>query len=154
MKLRDFIKSELTFVYDQPADRDALLEQLAKVIADELPDMQADEIFKSLLAREEQGATSTPEGVALPHAMIAGLEKASIAVALLKKGCDFQQGTHPPSDLIFTLIGPEASAWEHLRLLARIARVCHGAGALANLRSATDGTDLYERLVAEDAKHG
>jgi len=51
------------------------------------------------------------------------------------------------------LVGPSERAWEHVRLLARLARVCTAPGALDRLRSADNADDLFNKLIAEDQRH-
>jgi mannitol/fructose-specific phosphotransferase system IIA component (Ntr-type) len=75
-------------------------------------------------------------------------------VARVKGGVSFGHDKHPPADVIFTLVGPPESAWQHVSILARLARICHRPGALACLRGASDADSLYQCLVAEDERHG
>ncbi|MHB1369695.1 MAG: PTS sugar transporter subunit IIA, partial [Pseudomonadaceae bacterium] len=49
-----------------------VLEQIAKVIAQDLPDLDAQAIFESLIAREKLGSTGFGNGIAIPHCRMAG----------------------------------------------------------------------------------
>jgi PTS system nitrogen regulatory IIA component len=153
MKLADYIDEGLTWVAEAPASRDALLEELAGRIAGVVGEVEASALYEALLLRESKGATATPEGVALPHAMMEGMTRSHVAVVRLRGKVDFKSERCGPCDLVFVLMGPRNTAWEHVRVLARIARVCGAPGALANLRQASDGDDLYARLTKEDARH-
>ena len=120
------------------------------------PDTEVDSCLVkdgALLLRESKGATATPEGVALPHAMMEKMSRSFVAAMRLKGKVDFHSERCGPCDLVFVLVGPRNTAWEHVRILARIARVCSAPGALANLRKAKSAGDLYERLMKEDARH-
>ncbi len=153
MKLNQFIRPELCWVLEPADSRDELLRQLTDRIAQVEPNADGDLIYSALIEREEKGTTSTPEGVAFPHAMIQQAEKSFIAAALVRGGVRFGHKAHPPSDLVFVLVGPTEAAWDHVRLLARLARICHTPGALQSLRSAENGEDLHRRLGAEDDRH-
>ena len=153
MKLTDYIRSDLTWVVDRAESRDGLLRELCERAAGAVDVLDADRLHAALLARETKGSTATPEGVALPHAMVEGPGKSLVAVALVRNGVDFQSRHVASVDLVFVLIGPPDRAWEHLRVLARVARVCHAPGALESLRAASDGADLHRRLVEEDRRH-
>ncbi len=153
MKLVDYIKPSLGFVVDGGQPCEALLDHLATSIADVESDLGAVALREALLSRERQGSTGTPEGIALPHAMLDDIDRSFVAAALVKGGADFRCAAGTPSDIVFVLVGPKSKAWEHVRLLARIARICHRPGALTYLRGASDGADLHRRLVEEDQRH-
>jgi mannitol/fructose-specific phosphotransferase system IIA component (Ntr-type) len=154
MKLQSLIDPELALLLDDVSDRDALLGRLAEHIADHLADIDAGRLHRALIEREQKGPTSTPEGVAFPHAMYEGAGENLVAVARVPGGVDFGHADHPSSDLIFALVGPTDAAWQHVSILARLARICHSPGALDALRQATDAKTLYEILESEDARHG
>jgi PTS system nitrogen regulatory IIA component len=153
MNLTAFLRPELCWRLGPYEGRDALLDDLSKRIAEVAGDLSADDLLTVLLEREKQGATSTPDGVALPHAMLERVENTFVAAAVIDDGVDFGQAGHPPSDIVFVLVGPKDSAWDHIRLLARLARICHAPGAVDRLRQVTRDADLYDRLCAEDALH-
>jgi len=155
MKLKPLLHTDLAMVLAKPGSRDALLADLSRRIAEHVPGVDAAALESALIAREQQGPTSTPEGVAFPHAMVDDAEETLVAAALLESGVDFQQGEHPPSDVIFVIVGPPDSAWQHVGILARLARICHTPGALKAMRECRDtgGKALYDALCAEDARH-
>lgn len=153
MKLSPLIRPELALVLEGVSSRDALLGKLADHIATVEPEIEATALEAALAEREAQGPTSTPEGVAFPHAMYAGAERTLMAAARVKGGVDFGRKDHPPCDIIFALVGPPESAWEHVSILARLARICHTPGALRCLRGAGTPEALYGCLTEEDERH-
>lgn len=154
MKLESLIEPGLTIVLDSVGSRDELLGKLSDLIADRVEGIDAAALEAALTAREEQAPTSTPEGVAFPHAMYDGAPRTLVATAAVKRGVSFGHADHPPCDLVFVLVGAPDSAWQHVSVLARLARICHAPGALKCLRGAADGAALYDCLSAEDARHG
>ena len=157
MRLEPLLRADLTMVLERGedvADRDALLKRLAQRVAAVSPGIEAGKLQGALLSRERQGATSTPEGVAFPHAMLDDADRTLVVVARVNGGVSFGRQGHPPSDLIFALVGPRDSAWQHVSILARLARICRRPGALAYLRGAKSEEQLLEYLKAEDARNG
>jgi mannitol/fructose-specific phosphotransferase system IIA component (Ntr-type) len=154
MKIASLIKPDLSFVLQDIGSRNELLGQLADHIASKVQNIDAAALEAALTQREEQGPTSTPEGVAFPHAMYDGVGETLVAVARIKGGVDFGRKGQPPSDIVFALVGPPDSAWQHVSVLARLARICHRPGALDNLRRADDAQSLFDRLIEEDGLHG
>ncbi|MCQ4062182.1 PTS fructose transporter subunit IIA, partial [Klebsiella pneumoniae] len=49
-----------------------VLEQIAKVIAQDLIDLDSQTIFESLIAREKLGSTGFGNGIAIPHCRMVG----------------------------------------------------------------------------------
>jgi nitrogen PTS system EIIA component len=154
MKLQPLIQPELSFILDEVAGRDQLLGQLADRIAGVRKQIDGVALEAALTHREQQEPTSTPQGVAFPHAMYEGAGETLVAAAVLKSGVSFGRKDHPPSDVVFVLVGPPESAWQHVSILARLARICHAPGALDRIRAACDGHSLYDALIAEDQRHG
>ena len=153
MRLTDYIDSSRVWVMDAPEGRDATLGMLCQRVAVAAGGPSGDELLRAVLDREAKGSTATPLHVALPHAMLANIDKSFVAVARLNGAVDFAGEHGKDIDLIFMLVGPANKAWEHVRLLARVARICHAPGALNNMRSAESPEDLYQCLVKEDARH-
>ena len=153
MRLEEFCKSELALVLDGVKSRDAALERIAQAAAPEIPGVDAAQLLASLVEREAKTPTSTPEGVAFPHALLPGLEQTIVVVATAKPAINFGVKGHPGSDVLFAMFGPEERPWDHVRLLARIARVSRGSGALERFRQAASAEALYEALIAEDRTH-
>jgi PTS system nitrogen regulatory IIA component len=58
-----------------------------------------------------------------------------------------------PVDLIFLLIAPEAAGADHLKALARIARVLRDGNLTAKLRATRDTSALFSVLTQEPASN-
>ena len=153
MHLEQFCKPELALILAGVQSRDAALERIAQAVAPLIPGVDADRLLASLIDRESKTPTSTPEGVAFPHALLPGLEQTIVVVATAKPAISFGVKDHPDSDVLFAMFGPDERPWDHVRLLARIARVARGPGALARFRAATSPEALFEALLAEDRSH-
>lgn len=154
MALQPYIRPELTFIFDDVESRDDLFRRLAGAVDSMIPALRGEALVQRLIAREKQMPTSTPEGVAFPHALAAEIDKTMVTVALLKPGVSFDVAHHPVSDLIFCMFGPTSDPWDHVRLLARLARIVRAEPARNRLRSSEDANQLYESLLAEDRSHG
>lgn len=154
MRLEPCLKPELTLVLEGCPGLDAALESLAD-LGTSWPGLPAkEELIQGLKDREERYPTSTPEGVAFPHVLVKGVEQTLIVPALLKPGVKWKNPAHPAQDLVFGMFGNIDRPWEHVRLLARLARIVRTPGALDRLRAATDAPGLHEALLIEDRSHG
>lgn len=158
MRLEPYLKPEQVLFLRDTSDRDALLTRLAEVAAEAMEGFDAATLAEALRTREAQMATVTPEGVAFPHAMLPGIKSTVVVAARVSPPVSFRnEGSSvqsPEIDLVFAMFGDSGRPWEHVRLLARLARIARGPGALERLRAVEDERQLHETLVKEDRSHG
>ncbi len=109
------------------------------------------EVFEILLQRERLGSTGIGDGVAIPHGKLPKLNRLVGLFARLEKPIDFEALDGHPVDLIFLLLAPEAAGADHLKALARIARLLRDPAIAAKLRAATDAEILYRLITASPA---
>lgn len=94
------------------------------------------EVHDAVQERERLGSTGVGEGVAIPHARIESLTRPVGGFARLLEPADFEAIDERPADLIFMLLAPTDAGAEHLRALARAARVFRQERIRAALRQA------------------
>jgi PTS system nitrogen regulatory IIA component len=114
--------------------------------------LAAREIFDALLQRERLGSTGIG-GIAIPHGKLAKSELIFGVFARLARPVDFHAVDGVPVDLICVLIAPEAAGADHLKALARMARILRDQKVTAKLRAARDIAGLYAVLTGEPASH-
>ncbi|WP_448679376.1 PTS IIA-like nitrogen regulatory protein PtsN [Pseudomonas nicosulfuronedens] len=130
-----------------------VLEQIANLVARELPGFDSQDIFDSLVARERLGSTGFGNGIAIPHCRLTGCQSPISAILHLDHPVDFDALDGAPVDLVFVLLVPEAATEEHLELLRQIASMLDRADVRDRLRHATNGEDLY-RIVVDFQNNG
>ncbi|MCI0468172.1 MAG: PTS sugar transporter subunit IIA [Beijerinckiaceae bacterium] len=111
------------------------------------------EIFDALLQRERLGSTGIGEGIALPHGKLAKAQAIFAIFARLARPIDFHSLDGVPVDLICLLIAPESAGADHLKALARMARLLGDSKVTAKLRAARDVSGIYAVLTGEPASH-
>lgn len=111
------------------------------------------EIFDTLLQRERLGSTGIGRGVAIPHGKLAQLDRLIGLFARLERPVDFDALDGEPVDLIFLLLAPEGAGADHLKALARIARLLRDDKVADKLRAARDADALFALLTAPTASH-
>lgn len=107
-------------------------------------------IHAALAERERAGSTGVGDGVALPHARVAGLSRPCAVFLRLEAPVDFKAVDDQPVDLIFALLVPaEASGGEHLQALAKISRLLRQAELRGQLRQAQTADAIFALLSRE-----
>jgi PTS system nitrogen regulatory IIA component len=104
-------------------------------------------VFEVLHERERLGSTAIGDGVAIPHAKIADLERPIGWVACLKEPVAFDAVDDKPVDLVVMLLAPENSGADHLRVLAQLSRIARDHHRCAALRGCSSAKALWEALT-------
>src|SRR5918911_3946291 len=109
------------------------------------------EIFDTLLQREKLGSTGVGHGVAIPHGRMTKLDKLFGLFARLDRPVDFEALDGQPIDLVFVLLAPEGAGADHLKALARIARLLRDQDVAKKLRASRDAQAIYSVLALPPA---
>lgn len=104
------------------------------------------QVFDALLQRERLGSTGVGSGIAIPHAKLPGLTGIHGLFARLVEPIDFEAQDDQPVDLVFLLLAPEGAGADHLKALARIARLLREPGVASKLRASSDRAQLHAAL--------
>ena len=113
--------------------------------------VKAGVVFDALLQREATASTGVGHGVAIPHALVPGIDRIRGVFVRLKPAIDYAAVDDEPVDLVFALLAPPSDATDHLRSLARTARVLRSADLRRQLRLA-NGTDALRALLSREAR--
>src|SRR3954469_2283501 len=108
-------------------------------------------IFEILMQREKLGSTGVGKGIAIPHGKLAKLDKLFGLFARLERPIDFEALDGEAVDLVFLLLAPEGAGADHLRALARVARLLRDPEVARKLRDSRDAAALYAVLAMSNA---
>jgi PTS system nitrogen regulatory IIA component len=108
-------------------------------------------VFETLLQRERLGSTGVGNGIAIPHGKLPRLERLFGLFARLERPIDFEALDGQPVDLIFLLLAPETAGADHLKALARVARLLRDPETASKLRASRDADALYAVLTLPPA---
>lgn len=108
-------------------------------------------IFEILTQREKLGSTAVGNGIAIPHGKLPDLTRLFGLFARLDRPVDFDALDGQPVDLIFLLLAPEGAGADHLKALARVARLLRDPAITHKLRAAHDAESLYAVLAMQSA---
>lgn len=143
MKLIDVLSLENTALNVTGGSKKRVLENLSHFLADRMTEVDSDELYQGLLARERLGSTGIGEGVAIPHCRMPNCSKIIGAFLKLEDPVDFDAIDNVPVDLVFALIVPEQQNDEHLQVLSSIAELLQEEEVRTKLRQASSTEALY-----------
>jgi PTS system nitrogen regulatory IIA component len=146
MELADILSEESVLFCTDIKTKHDVLERLAIEAARETG-FPAQEIFAALNDREALGSTGLGNGIAVPHGRFPGLKSVVAVFMKLSVPVDFESVDDQPVDLIMMLLAPVGAGADHLKALARVARVLRTDSVAESLRRANDPARLYSILT-------
>jgi PTS system nitrogen regulatory IIA component len=108
-------------------------------------------IFDILTQREKLGSTAVGNGIAIPHGKMPALTRLFGLFARLERPVDFEALDNLPVDLVFLLLAPEGAGADHLKALARVARLLRDPAVAHKLRASRDAEAIYAVLAMPSA---
>lgn len=147
IRLENILTPGRSLVNVSGGSKKRVLESIGNLIGKEVPDLDSQTVFESLVAREKLGSTGFGNGIAIPHCRLAGCSAPISAVLRLDAPVEFDAIDGAPVDLLFVLLVPEAATDEHLELLRQIASMLDRADVRERLRSAQSSETLYQVVL-------
>ncbi len=146
MDLATILKPAAVKVIGKTSSKKRLFMDLGDIAASAYG-LNAGEVVDALLERESLGPTGVGNGVALPHARLAELEKVVGVFVRLENPVDFDSVDRQPVDLVFGLFAPKEAGVEHLKALALVSRTMRDSSICAKLRANSDPATLHAILT-------
>jgi len=132
-------------------DRQTAIAVLTRRLAD-LANARYDAVLDAVLERESVQSTGIGFGVAIPHGRCAAVQELSMVAGVSARPVPFDAIDGEPVRLFFLIVGPEASAGLHVKLLSRIARLVRRDSVRQQLVEATTADAFYNVLLDAEAR--
>jgi len=147
MIFSNLINIDQILLNSEASSKKKAIEIISQLVNDSFPEYTANEVFDSLICRERLGSTGIGHGVALPHGRLQNCVEPVGVFVTLAKGIDFDAIDREPVSILFTLLVPQNSTEEHLKILARLAEFFHQAENRKTLENATSVETVYNILI-------
>ncbi len=144
--LSEYLNPHHIFIVPGSLQKEAIFNDLIYRLAEQdhlMP--QLEKLQKALWDREHEGRTVLENGLAIPHARIAGLESIRAVLALMPEGYE-DPDEHVQVKILFLFYSPQEEFRSHLQLLARISRVFQDKQFVDELLSSPDSLDAFQRI--------
>lgn len=147
MQIQSLLAPSRTVCGVEGVSKKHALEILAGIIAQDIPELNAEDLLRRFMARERLGSTGIGHGIAIPHCRISNGKNAVGALITLTHPVDFDSIDSEPVDILFAMLVPDEAHDEHLKNLAALANALSHTGYRQRLRDATDNQALYLAAV-------
>jgi len=152
MKVHEYLKESHIFLDFEPGDKKKILEQFVSAMKKKGLISKEKNILDELLKRESLGSTGLENGIAVPHALIEKIEAPIVALAMIKKGIDFEAADQMPTFIIILLLGKKDNPGFQLKLLAHICRMVKETDFVKKVKKAESSQDIWTILREEEEK--
>ena len=152
MGITDLLTEELVVAALDARGSDEVIETLGMRVAAQHRDIERDRLVRALRERERQITTALGDGVAIPHARLAGLDRTVAAFARSKAGIPWESVDGKPTHLVFLLAGPADQPGAYLKVLAGVSRLLSDERCRARLMEAENEAELLLVLRDEEAR--
>jgi PTS system nitrogen regulatory IIA component len=152
MKLSEILPRNFVIAEVAAGNKEVVLREMCRFLTRQGAIADADALHRSLMEREHFGSTGIGENVAVPHAKSGQSGQMLCVFARSVDGIDFDSLDHKPVNFICLLVAPADSVGQHLKALARIARLLKNQDLRDSILKAKDADDIYTLLTEEDSK--
>jgi fructose-specific phosphotransferase system IIA component len=154
MALSDAVSRDAVAVELAANDKQGIIEEMIGLLDAAYRFADPGQVRKAVLAREELMSTGIGQGVALPHAKVASVDRMMVGVGLKPGGVDFQSADGRPAQIFFMIISPAAGVEQHLRIMATISRMLKDDGFRGNLLACPDQDAVLRLISTDEARYG
>ncbi len=152
MKICDYLKEDHIFLDLRPGDKTQVLKQLMAALKKKKLISKEKIILEKLFQRESLGSTGIEKGIAVPHALIDEIEESFLALAVMKKGIDFEALDKKPTRIILLLLGNKNKPGFQLKILAHICRLIKETNFIERTRKAKTAAEVCSILKEEEKR--
>lgn len=153
MKLSEYADPGLVVTEIAQGEVGDILAQLVEPLIPAGLVASTDQVVSALTAREKVLSTGIGSGIAVPHAICAGLSGPCLIIGLSSAGIEFRSMDEQPVNVFFVLLSPPDHAGHHIRMLARIARLARHPEFVDAFRTCTDPQDVVSHIERYEAEH-
>ncbi len=150
MQLSEIINENNIIPELKARDKNGVLEELAKVIANQEPSVDKSALVKVLVEREQLGTTGIGDGVAIPHGKLSSIARPVISFGRSREGLDFDSMDGQPAYIFFLLVAPDSASGVHLQVLAKIAKLLKNNAFRNKLMDSGGTKELYQTIIQAD----
>ena len=152
MRMSEFIVREAISAELKAGNKESVIREMVENLrlAGYFKGNEAEDVVKAILKRELLSSTGIGDGVAIPHAKHASVDRLVGAVAVCPKGVPFDSVDNDPVFVLVMLISPQERPSEHLRALEGVSRCLKDKNFVTSLRQATSPQQIWDLICGHD----
>lgn len=150
MRITELLTKDTIAMDINATEKNGVIEELVAQL-NQAGILNDDDAFKNaIFDRESQSTTGIGEGIAIPHAKVAAVNKPAIAFGKSQSGVDYQSLDMQPAHLFFMIAAPEGGAQTHLDALAKLSGILMDDKVRADLLAAQSPEEVQQIIDRAD----
>lgn len=150
-RLSELLTPDSVLLPLQAADKAGAMAELTRALVSGST-ADYDYVLAAVLERERAMSTGVGSGVAIPHGRTAAVEALRVAAGVTGAPVNWEAVDGAPVRLLFMVLGPEAGAAEHVKALARIARLIRRDALRERLIDCRTPGEFHRTLMQAEAE--
>jgi fructose-specific phosphotransferase system IIA component len=150
MTIFSLLRPETVIPNMEASDKSEVLERLVSSLKGQVSNGELEKIREAVFEREKIMSTGVGKGLAIPHGKAAGIEQTYAAFGMLKDAVDYEAIDDQPVNMVFLLVGPQASNSLHIKMLSRISRLMNNSDFRDRLRKCETADEIIEQFKDEE----
>lgn len=151
MSINDLLSKDVMIMNLQATSKSEAIDEMVQKLYDTNVITSIDNYKKGILAREAQTSTGLGDGIAMPHAKNAAVNKAAVLFAKSEKGVDYEALDGQPVHLFFMIAAPEGANDTHLQALASLSRLLIHPEFVQQLKEVSSPEEVLALFEKEEA---
>jgi mannitol/fructose-specific phosphotransferase system IIA component (Ntr-type) len=151
MLLTELLTRDRVLVPLSARDKSGIIAELTRHLTDSSGGNYSD-VLGAVQEREAGWSTGVGFGVAIPHARSSAVKELTLVCGVSREPVPYDSIDGEPVRLFFLIVGPDASAGQHVKLLSRIARLVRREDLRERLCGAQTADEFYEALLDEESR--
>lgn len=131
-------------------DKAEILDKMVSTLKGKVSNGELKKIRDAVFEREKIMSTGVGKGLAIPHGKAAGIEQTYAAFAILEKPVEYEAIDDQPVNMVFLLVGPQASNSLHIKMLSRISRLMNNQEFRNRLLQCSTADEIIEQFKNEE----
>ena len=152
MKICGLLREEHIILDLKSGEKKQILEEFVSSLKERGLISEDKIILEELLKRESLGSTGLEKGIAVPHALTDKVKEPFLALAVIKKGMEFEAVDQMPTYVIILLLGNKDNPGFQLKVLAHICRLVKETDVVEKIRKAKSPHDICLIFDEEEGK--
>ncbi len=152
MKISEILSQDFIIPDLEPDNKPHVLNTLCIFLKDKGIIKDNATLHEALLEREKLGSTGIGENVAIPHAKSDDIDSIVCVFGRSINGIEYESLDQKPVHFVCLLLAPSNSTGQHLKALARIARLLKSQTLREAILKANDAEGIYSLVLDEDSK--
>ncbi len=124
-----------------------ILEYIAELAHQQLPELTEYSILEALMTREKLGSTGIGGGIAIPHGKLDAVTQPILVFVVSKDPIPFDAIDNQPVDVFCAILIPKEQCQTHLATLSGIAKLLSQKELTKKIRHVESDGQLYQLLI-------